>query len=156
LVVTSILPKECNFDPLDKSGEDNKMKGIRQKQVGELVRRNLSTQLMNEGPYMWGREVLVTLTHVIMTPDLMIAKVYLSVWNTENKQEILLQIEENMPRIKQAFASTLGRQLRRTPELEFFLDDTLDEMYRVNELLDRVHKEDVRIAGDRPTEEDEA
>jgi ribosome-binding factor A len=123
------------------------MKTIRQKQVAELVRRNLSTQLIAEGPYLYGREVLVTLTNVVMTPDLLIAKVYLSIWNTENKQEILLQIEEHMPRIKQTFAATLGRQLRRTPELEFFLDDTLDEMDRVNQLLNRVQSEDDRIAG---------
>jgi ribosome-binding factor A len=109
---------------------------------------------MSEGPNIYGRQVLVTLTHVIMTPDLMIAKVYLSVWNTENKQEILLQIEDNMPRIKQLFAASLGKQLRRTPELEFFLDDTLDEMHRVNELLHKVHQEDERIAGNRPTEDE--
>jgi ribosome-binding factor A len=132
------------------------MKSIRQKQVAELVRRNLSTQLMSEGPYIFGRGVLVTLTHVIMTPDLLIAKVYLSVWNTENKQEVLLQIDEHYPRIKQAFASTLGRQLRRTPELEFYIDDTLDEMHRVNELISRVAKEDERINGGRPNTEEEA
>jgi ribosome-binding factor A len=129
------------------------MKGIRQKQIAELVRRNLSNQLLAEGPYIYGREVLVTLTHVLMTPDLLIAKVYLSIWNTENKQEILLQIEEAMPRIKQAFAASLGKQLRRTPELEFFLDDTVDEMYRVNELLNKVQAEDQRVAGKRIDEE---
>jgi ribosome-binding factor A len=133
------------------------MKTIRQKQVAELVRRNLSTQLLIEGPYIYGREVLVTLTQVIMTPDLMAAKVYLSVFNTESKQEILLLLEENMPRIKTAFAGSLGRQLRRTPEIEFYLDDTIDEMYRVNDLLYKVHTEDKRIAGDRvdPIEEEE-
>lgn len=128
------------------------MKGIRQKQVAELVRRNLSNQLLAEGPYIYGREVLVTLTQVVMTPDLLIAKVYLSIWNTENKQEILLQIEEALPRIKQAFAASLGRQLRRTPELEFFLDDTVDEMYRVNELLNKVQAQDQSIASNRTEE----
>ncbi len=130
------------------------MKSIRQKQVAELVRRSLSNQLLAEGPYIYGREVLVTVTHVVMTPDMLIAKVYLSVWNTENKQEILLQIEDAMPRIKQVFAAAIGRQLRRTPDLQFFLDDTVDEMYRVNALLDKVQAQDQRISANRTEEEE--
>ena len=125
------------------------MKGVRQKQVAEQVRRYLSTLLLSEGPYIYGREVLVTLTHTVVTPDLLVAKNYISVWNTENKQEILLQLEEHMPRIKQPFGSNIGKHLRRVPELQFFLDDTIDEMYRVSELLDRVQAADKSISKDR-------
>ncbi|MCK6695689.1 MAG: ribosome-binding factor A, partial [Thermoanaerobaculia bacterium] len=83
-----------------------------------------------------------TVTGVKMTPDLLIAKVYISVYGTENKQEVILELEENYPRLRQALAAKVGKQMRRMPALEFFLDDTVDEMYRVEALLNRVGEED--------------
>jgi len=70
-----------------------------------------------------------------MSSDLGIAKVYLSIYNTENKQAILLEIEENAHQIKQSFAQRVRRQLRRVPRLDFYEDETLDEMYRLNNLF---------------------
>ncbi|MBX2890594.1 MAG: 30S ribosome-binding factor RbfA [Saprospiraceae bacterium] len=118
------------------------MESIRQKQIGELLRRYFGMMLAEEGSNFYGRDKLVTVTAVKMTPDLLIAKVYVSVYGTENKQEVILQLEDNYPRIRQALASKAGKQMRRVPELEFFLDDTVDEMYRVESLLNRVGEED--------------
>ena len=114
------------------------METIRQKQVAELIRRHFSMILMQEGPLIYGRGPLVTLANILMTPDLLIAKCYISVWNTENKQAVLLELEGSMPRLKQALASKIGKQMRRMPEIQFFLDDTIDEMYRVDELLNKI------------------
>jgi len=118
------------------------METIRQKQVGELLRRFLGMTLTEEGSLIYGRDKLVTVTGVKMSPDLLIAKVYISVYGTENKQEVILELEEHYPRIRQALGSKVGKNMRRVPHLEFFLDDTVDEMYRVEELLNRVHEED--------------
>ena len=118
------------------------MESIRQKQVGELIRRYFSMILTEEGSLIYGRDKLVTVTGVKMTPDLLIAKVYISVYGTENKQEVILELEDNYPRLRQALGSKIGKQMRRMPALEFFLDDTVDEMYRVEALLNRVHQED--------------
>ena len=118
------------------------MESIRQKQVGELIRRYFSMILTEEGSLIYGRDKLVTVTGIKMTPDLLIAKVYISVYGTENKQEVILELEDNYPRLRQALASKIGKQMRRMPALEFFLDDTVDEMYRVEALLNRVHEED--------------
>ena len=77
------------------------MESIRQKQIAELIRRNFSTVLSEEGKYIYGQKVLVTVTTVKMSSDLQLAKIYLSIYNTENKQEPILELEEQYHRLKQ-------------------------------------------------------
>ena len=117
------------------------METKRQKQVAEQVRRQFSDVLRQEGRYMY-EDALVTVTSVRMSPDLGIAKIYLSVYNTDNKQEVLLNMEQEHVRLRQALAYRLRKHVRRIPEIALYLDDTLDEMYRLNALFDKLHKED--------------
>jgi ribosome-binding factor A len=117
------------------------MESIRQKQVAETVKRHFSIVLQQEANYMTSEPALITVTNVKMTPDLSIAKVYLSIYNTENKQETLLELEDNMSRLRQALGSRLRNHVRRIPELDLFIDDTLDEMYRLNALFDKLEDE---------------
>jgi ribosome-binding factor A len=121
------------------------METIRQQQVGELIRRYFGMILTEEGSIIYGRDKLVTVTYVKMTPDLLVAKIYISVYGTEHKQEVILQLENEHHHLRQALASKIGRQMRRLPDIEFFLDDTVDEMYRVQHLLDRVQDNDIDI-----------
>lgn len=118
------------------------MESIRQKQVGELIRRYFGMILTETGTNIYGRGKLVTVTDVKMTPDLLVAKIYISVYGTEDKPEVILLMEDAYTQLRQALASKIGKQMRRMPELEFFLDDTIDEMYRVDALLNRVMDED--------------
>ncbi|MDQ3017311.1 MAG: 30S ribosome-binding factor RbfA [Bacteroidota bacterium] len=110
------------------------METKRQKQISELLRRQFSMVLMEEGTYIFER-ALVTITSVIVSSDLQTAKVYLSVFNTENKQEVMRNIEENSQRLRQGLAHKVGKQLRRMPELFFFLDESLDEFFRMDQIL---------------------
>ena len=116
------------------------MESKRQKQVTELVKRNFGILLQQEGGLIYGHEVLVTVTSVKLSPDMSIAKIYLSVYNTDNKQAVILLMENNYHQLKQAFAQRVRKQMRRIPELNFYLDDTLDEMYRLNSLFDRLER----------------
>jgi ribosome-binding factor A len=116
------------------------MDSIRQKQVAETVKRHFSFVLQQEATYMTSEAALITVTKVKMTPDLSIAKVYLSIYNTENKQETLLELEDNISRLRQLLGARLKSHLRRIPELDLFIDDTLDEMYRLNQLFDRLEE----------------
>ena len=117
------------------------MENKRQLQVGETIKRQFSLLLQQEGSYVYGAEPFVTVTSVKMTPDLGLARVYLSVYNTENKQAVILEMEEAHHRLKQGLHYRLRKHLRKMPELEYYLDDTLDEMYRLNNLFDRLHDE---------------
>jgi ribosome-binding factor A len=118
------------------------MESIRQKQVGELIRRYFGMILTETGTNIYGRGKLVTVTDVKMTPDLLVAKIYISVYGTEDKPEVMIQLEDAHTLLRQALAAKIGKQMRRMPDLEFFLDDTVDEMYRVEALLNRVNEED--------------
>ena len=95
--------------------------------------------LQQEGGYIYSSEVLVTVTSVKMSPDLSLAKIYLSIYNTENKQAVMLLLEKQHFRLKQLFAHRLRKQVRRIPEFNLYTDDTLDEMYRLNHLFNRLH-----------------
>ncbi|MEM1122614.1 MAG: ribosome-binding factor A, partial [Bacteroidota bacterium] len=105
------------------------------------IKRNFGIVLQQEGSYIYGPEALVTVTSVKITPDFSQAKIYLSVYNTDNKQAVILQMEEEYPRLKQALANRIKKHIRRIPEFDVFLDDTLDEMYRINALFNRLEDE---------------
>ncbi|MFZ4427203.1 MAG: 30S ribosome-binding factor RbfA [Saprospiraceae bacterium] len=117
------------------------METIKQRQIGELVKRHFSLTLQEEGSYIYGTAPLVTVTSVKMSPDLSLAKIYLSVYNTEHKQAVILEMEEEKARLRQLLAGRLRRQVRRVPEIDFYLDDTLDEMARLQQLFNRLHEE---------------
>ncbi|MDX1408944.1 MAG: 30S ribosome-binding factor RbfA [Saprospiraceae bacterium] len=114
------------------------MGSFRQQQVAEMVRRHFSQVLQQEGRYLFD-DALVTVTSVKMTSDLGLAKIYLSVYNTDDKQSLVLMMEEEKPRLRQALATRIRKHVRRIPDVDFYLDDTLDEMYRLNALFDRLH-----------------
>ncbi len=124
------------------------MESKRQRQVAELIKRNFSSVLQQEGPYIYGAEPLVTVTEVHPTPDLSQCKIYLSIWNTENKQEVLLQMNEEHHRLKQGLAHRVRKHIRRIPAIAFYIDETLDEMNRVDDMFDRLYDE-----GEMPNEE---
>jgi ribosome-binding factor A len=117
------------------------METKRQLQLGELVKRHISMVLLAEGSNIYGNAVMVTVTSVKMTPDFSLAKIYLSIFNTENKQEVMLLLEQDRPRVQQALYYRLKKHMRRMPEIAFHLDDTMDEMYRIDEMFDSLYKE---------------
>lgn len=112
----------------------------RQKQVGELIRRNFGIVLQQEGPFIYN-DALVTVTNVIMSPDLGIAKIYLSVFNSEAKQEIIILLEQHKHLLQQNLVHRVRKHVRRIPKIDLYLDDTLDEMYRLRNLFDKLHDE---------------
>lgn len=113
----------------------------RQLQVSQMIKRNASIVMMEEGLNIYGPEPLVSVTNVIMSPDLGLAKIYLSVYKTENKQAVLLLIEAELTRLKQALAYRIRKHIRRMPDIAFYIDETLDEMERLNTLFDKLHSE---------------
>lgn len=118
------------------------METVRQRQVAELIKRNFSLVLQAEGSYIYGASVLVTVTGVKMTPDFSLAKIYLSVFNTENKQETMLELDNEHTRLKQSLAARIRKHIRRMPDIQFFLDETVDEMYRINAMFEKLYEED--------------
>mgnify|MGYP002234926737 FL=1 len=79
--------------------------------------------------------VLVSVSAVRISPDMSIARVYLSVFPSERNQEIVKNINDNMKSIRYELGTRVRHQLRIIPELKFFVDDSLDYAERIDELL---------------------
>jgi len=129
------------------------METKRQRQVAELVKRNFGMLLQGEGSYIYGSEVMVTVTSVKVTPDFSLAKIYLSVYNSENKEDVITGLQEEYLRLKQGLAARIRKQVRRIPDIAFYLDETIDEMYRVEALFERLYRENQMP--DKPSESED-
>jgi ribosome-binding factor A len=82
----------------------------------------------------------VTVTNVKVSPDLKNAKIYLSVYEKEKRAEVLEKIGELNGFIRSELASRI--RIKFTPELKFFIDDTLDYVGKIEDLLKKIHKDD--------------
>ena len=82
----------------------------------------------------------VTITGVKVTPDLKFAKVYISVFDREKREEILEQIKLKTGLIRSLLASRI--KIKFTPELKFFIDDTLDYVEKIEGLIKKIHESD--------------
>ncbi len=78
---------------------------------------------------------LITVIEVKATADLGLAKVYVSILGSEDKEKSLLVIERNNKEIRQELAREIGKRIRKIPELNFYLDNSLDNAERINSLL---------------------
>lgn len=119
----------------------------RQKQVSEVIRRNFGLVLVQEGHNIYG-DALVTVTNVKMTPDFGLAKIYLSIYNTQDKQEIIKLMRKNQHMLRNELARRIRKHVRRIPNIDIYEDETLDEMYRLNELFNQINKQDAAVRGE--------
>ncbi len=83
---------------------------------------------------------LVTVTSVKVTPDLKIARIYISVYDKEKREVVLAKVKKATPLIR----SEIGRRvrLRAVPDLEFFIDDTLDYVEKMDDLFRKIKEND--------------
>ena len=107
---------------------------IRQEKVAELLRRDLSTIFQQKGA-LWFNGLFITVTVVRMSPDLGLAKVYLSFMAVKDKPEALKLVKGEAWRVRKALAEKIGKQVRIIPELNFYLDDSLDYYEAVDQAL---------------------
>ncbi len=82
----------------------------------------------------------ITITNVKVSPDLKLAKVYLSVFERERREEVLEKVNSKMGFIRSELASRI--RIKFTPELKFFLDDTLDYVEKIEGLIKKIHEND--------------
>ena len=115
------------------------MDSKRQLQVGELIKRNFSSVLQDQGRYMYGN-TLVSVTQVKTSPDLSMAKIYVSIYGIEDKESVIETLYEHHSLLKAELVKRIRKHVRRIPEIDFYIDDTLDEMYKIDELLSNIKK----------------
>ncbi|MEG1573920.1 MAG: 30S ribosome-binding factor RbfA [Bacteroidales bacterium] len=111
------------------------METTRQSKISRLLQKELSEIFLSQTRKMPG--TLVSVSVVRVSPDLSVARVYLSIFPTEKSTEMLESINENTKGIRFELASRVRFQLRKTPELVFFLDDSLDYIDKIDTLLNK-------------------
>ena len=83
---------------------------------------------------------LITITSVRVSPDLKIAKIYISIFEKDKRDEVLERIKFKTKFIRSELASRLT--IKFVPELKFFLDDTLDYFEKIEVLIKKIHEND--------------
>ena len=110
------------------------MESTRQKKVARLIQKELAEILLHHtGELAPGR--MVSVTTVRVSPDLALAKTYISIFPSEKSQETLENIQHHVPRLRFELGQKVRNQLRIIPEIAFFLDDSNDYIDKINNLL---------------------
>lgn len=117
--------------------------GKRQKQVAGLIQQEINEIFQRLGITMLDGG-MVSISSVKVTPDLLEARIYLSFFQVTEPKKTLKKIEEKSWEIKKELSQRIRHQLRNIPELKFFHDDTLDHVFRMEELFKKIKKEEPR------------
>lgn len=111
---------------------------IRTERLGAVIQRDLGSIIQKD--YQHG--TIITVTKVRMTPDLLIAKVYLSILAPGRDDDAIFEyLKEHNADIRKKLASKIKNQVRRIPELHFYKDDTAEYVDRMEHLFDKIRKE---------------
>ena len=114
--------------------------GKRQKQVAGLLNEYLTDIFQRLGLNMLGGG-MVSISSVKITPDLLEARVYLSFFQVKDAEAAMKKIEERAWEIKKELVTRIKHQLRRVPEIKYFTDDTLDNVFKMEELFKKINEE---------------
>jgi ribosome-binding factor A len=111
------------------------METNRQKKIGALLQNDLVDILQGEIRKNNISNLIISISKVEVTSDLSIAKVHLSIFPTERAKDLLAAIKTNTPLIKHDLAQRVRQQLRKVPNLVFFIDDSLDYIEKIDKAL---------------------
>jgi len=110
------------------------MDSIRQSKMSRLLQKELASFFQTESRNLFHGK-MITVTVVRVSPDMGLAKVYLSIFPVQNNDNIIEQITAHTGLIRNALGRKIRHQVRIIPELAFYIDDSIDYMNRINELL---------------------
>ncbi len=119
----------------------------RQKQIGQLVMEELSDIFRREG-FSMVQGGMVSISKVMVTADLLEARIYLSLFQIEDTDAVMQSVKEKTSDFRKQLGMRVRNQLRRVPELVFYLDDTLDYVFKMEEIFKQI--EDERKATGKP------
>ena len=117
------------------------MESKRQQKFAGVIQQDLATIFQREGLNLLPN-TMITITKVRVTPDLAIARVFLSFFNNPNPQVALNTIKVHASEIRYKLGARIKDQVRIVPQLEFFVDDTSDYVERMDKIFDKISKEE--------------
>jgi len=107
----------------------------RLQKIERQIQKDLGELFLSDTRQMQG--VLVSVTKVRMSPDLSISKAFLSIFPSEKSKEMLENINRQKKTIRYELGLRIGKQIRKVPELAFFLDDSIDYLENIDHLLNQ-------------------
>ncbi len=114
------------------------MDSVRQQKYARLIQKELGELFQREGRNWYGPH-FVTVTHVKVTPDLGLARVHISVFKAPRPQEILKSLKTHYSEVRLHLGRRIGKQARIIPDLEFFIDDSLDYAEKMDAIFKNLH-----------------
>jgi ribosome-binding factor A len=109
------------------------MESTRLQKIERLIQKDLGEIFQMQTRLMHG--LIVSVTKVRVSPDLSLAKAYLSIFPSTQGKDILTNIERNKKSLRYELGLRIGKQVRRVPELAFFADDSMDYIENIDKLL---------------------
>jgi ribosome-binding factor A len=117
------------------------IEGKRQKQVATVLQEELNNIFRKLGLNMFNGG-MVSISSVKVTSDLLEARIYLSVFQVADVKDTLKKIEARAWEIKKELTNKIGKSLRRMPVMHYYLDDTLDYVFKMEELFKQIKTEE--------------
>ena len=117
---------------MEEGKRQRQVAGVIQEELNEIFRR-LGLNMINGG--------MVSISNVKVTPDLLEARIYLSLFKVDDEKAAMKKIEDRSWEIKKQLAERVKHQLRRIPVLHYYLDETLDHVFRMEELFKQINAE---------------
>lgn len=114
--------------------------GKRQRQVAGALQEELNGIFRHLGLAMLDGG-MVSISSVKVTPDLLEARIYISLFQAKDSKAVMKTIETRAWEIKRELADKMKHQLRRIPVLHFYLDDTLDYVFKMEEIFKQINEE---------------
>lgn len=120
---------------------NNIMESKRQQKFAGVIQQDLAAIFQREG-INYLPNTLITITKVRVTPDLALARIFLSFFNNTNSQLALQTIKSHSSEIRYKLGARIKDQVRVIPQLEFFVDDTGDYVERMDKIFEKISKEE--------------
>jgi len=117
------------------------MESKRQQKFAGVIQQDLAAIFQREGMN-YLPNTLITITRVRVTPDLAIARIFLSFFNNTDPHQALQNIKLHANEIRYKLGARIKDQVRIIPQLEFFVDDTGEYVERMDKLFEKISKED--------------
>lgn len=108
---------------------------VRKQQVASMLQQALGEIFLHEGPRLL-EHVMVTVTEVRINDNLGLAQVYLSFMLHDNPAAVLKSIEQRKKKFRGLLGHRIGKKLRRVPDLQFYIDNSVEQARQINRLLD--------------------
>ncbi len=110
------------------------MESTRQQKYARLLQKEIGEIFQRDTKHLFGK-AFITITLVKMSPDLGFAKIYLSMFMVDSREEMLDVINQKKSQIRKILGQRIGKQVRIVPEIAFFIDDIEDHAQKMDKII---------------------